>query len=273
MPRSSGRLRAEGLHTHIQPSSADSRCHDTTLARSGVLAPTVPELPSPAGPLILAGWTPSLLPAGGFPPGRHTTQSASLCFGQLQWTNSSTKVPLHSHVCVYACPAPGMLCEWRTRMPHAARRILQALHPPLAYAGSILIKVIFSLLGWVLGGGLSVATRYLWPPVFTQDLCDESVADDNRRCQMPSGKCQYGRDKPQGYLAGKGTRCVGSKVVNGFPHFNAKDDRSRGTPLRQLHLCRFTGLDTEFHDLCQHCETLGLCYLREPEEAGLASLS
>lgn len=38
------RLRAEGLHTYIQPFSADSRCHDTTLARSGLLAPTVPEL-------------------------------------------------------------------------------------------------------------------------------------------------------------------------------------------------------------------------------------
>lgn len=187
MPRSSGRLRAEGLHTNIQPLSADSRCHDTTLARSGLLAPTVPEFLSPAGPLILAGWTPSLLPAGGFPPGRHTTQSASLCFGQLQWTNSSTKVPQHSHVCVYACPAPGMLCEWRTRMPHAARRMLQALHPPLAYAGSILIKIDFSLLCWVgrRGGGTPRWQRDIFGP---QSLLYESMADDNRRCQMPSGK-------------------------------------------------------------------------------------
>lgn len=128
---------------------------------------------------------------------------------------------------------------------------------------------------WGGGGGEAPQWQHdiFGPQSLLRNWWDESMAGDNRRCQMPSESVSTVGTKPQGYLAGKGTRCVGSKVVNGFPHFNAKDDRSRGTPLRRLHLCRFTGLDAEFHDLCQHCETLGLCYLREPEEAGLASLS
>lgn len=132
-----------------------------------------------AQPLILSGCGHPLAasPQNGLPArSLHDPQSASLCFGLLQWTNSSTKVPRHLHVCTCVPGTQPCCASGRRECAHAASRRPRPLFPLLtSRAAAPTIDIDHALFWRRLSGDVIT-----WAPSLTQYSCDGIMADDNR---------------------------------------------------------------------------------------------
>lgn len=161
---------------------------------------TAPELPRrPAIDITRMDTLPRQPAEWPFPPGRCTTPSQPrYVSGSCSGRTAAPEVSRH-HVCICVPDTQACCASGGRECTHAA--IMRIVFSFLSYftrdgPGSILIMLFF----W---GRLS-GDAIFWPPSLTQYMCDGIMADDNHRCQMPSGKCQCGKDRPSRVPCWKG---------------------------------------------------------------------